>query len=68
MRGFQDDRAKGKFKTWHFTTVRDTISTHYRKQSRRPITAAQTELIAESWPLGFRLMFSPQQEVLASKI
>ena len=42
MHGFQYDPQKGKFKTWLFTAVRNAICTHYRKASRRPITASET--------------------------
>ena len=45
MRGFQYDPSKGKFKTWLFTAVRNAISTHFRKQSRRPVTVAETQLM-----------------------
>jgi len=45
MRGFQYDPSKGKFKTWLFTAVRNTMNSHFRKQSRRPVTAAETQLM-----------------------
>lgn len=41
----QYDPARGKFKAWLFTTVRNAISSHFRKQSRRPLTVAETGLL-----------------------
>jgi RNA polymerase sigma factor (sigma-70 family) len=41
----QYDPEKGKFKAWLFTTVRNAISTHFRKLSRAPLTISETSLL-----------------------
>ena len=46
MQGFHYDPGKGAFKAWLFTCLRHAIGDHYRKQSRRPITAAETLLVS----------------------
>ena len=42
MENFEYDPKKGKFKGWLFTAVRNAISSHFRKKSRRPETVADT--------------------------
>lgn len=44
MKGFEYDPEKGKFKGWLFTAVRHAISRHFKKQARRPLTAADTRV------------------------
>jgi RNA polymerase sigma factor (sigma-70 family) len=41
----QYDPKRGKFRAWLFTSVRNAISTHFRKQARVPLTAAETTLL-----------------------
>ena len=55
MENFEYDPKKGKFKGWLFTAVRNAISSHFRKKSRRPETVADT-LVLES------LESDPQEE------
>lgn len=45
MENFEYDPEKGKFKGWLFTAVRNAISAHYRKMSKRPVTAAETGMV-----------------------
>ena len=45
MVNFEYDPEKGKFKGWLFTAVRNAISGHFRKKSRRPDTVADTLLL-----------------------
>jgi len=45
MRGFEYDPAKGKFKSWLFTVVRNALRNYFRKQSRHPVTAANTQMV-----------------------
>jgi len=45
LKGFQYDPEKGKFKGWLFTSLRNAIGNHFRKQSKRPITAAETRMV-----------------------
>ncbi len=45
MKGFEYDPAKGKFKAWLFTVLRNAISTHFRKAGRAPVTTRETMLI-----------------------
>ncbi len=45
MRSFKYDPAKGKFKGWLFTATRNSISKHFRNQSRRPVTASDTKML-----------------------
>ena len=46
MPGFQYDPEKGRFKGWLFTAVRNAISAHFRKASRRPVTPGETRLLS----------------------
>ena len=41
----QYDPAKGKFRAWLFTTLRNTVFTHYRKRARVPLTPGETAVI-----------------------
>lgn len=41
----QYDPTRGKFRAWLFTTVRNAISTYYRKMARVPLTVAETTLL-----------------------
>lgn len=45
MRGFEYDPAKGTFKSWLFTVLRNAISTHFRKENRKPLTPGETQLV-----------------------
>ena len=45
MRGFAYDPAKGTFRGWLFTALRNAIFRHYKKQARRPVTAAETRFV-----------------------
>lgn len=45
MKGFEYDPSKGKFKGWLFTAVRNAIGRHFKKQSRLPLTAADTRIV-----------------------
>ena len=45
MKGFEYDPEKGKFKGWLFTSLRNAISNHFRKASRRPKTARETRMV-----------------------
>jgi RNA polymerase sigma factor (sigma-70 family) len=42
MENFEYDPAKGKFKAWLFTAVRNAVGKHFRKQSQRPLSVAET--------------------------
>jgi len=44
MRGFEYDPAKGKFKGWLFTATRNSISKHFKRQARRPVTASDSRM------------------------
>ncbi len=47
MKGFEYDPQKGKFKGWLFTAVRNAIGKHFKKASKRPITAAETRMLQQ---------------------
>ena len=40
--GFEYDPEKSNFRGWLFTAIRHAIGRHYKKQARRPLTAADT--------------------------
>ena len=44
LKNFQYDPEKGKFKGWLFTSLRNAISSHFRKQAKTPITTSDTNL------------------------
>lgn len=45
MGEFRYDPEKGKFKAWLFTAVRNVTYRHFRNQSKRPLTASETQLV-----------------------
>jgi len=45
IKGFVYDPTRGKFKGWLFTILRNTVSNHFRKASRAPVTAAETKML-----------------------
>lgn len=42
---FDYDPARGRFKTWLFTCLRNAIASHFRKENRKPLTPGQTQLL-----------------------
>lgn len=47
MKGFDYDPARGAFRAWLFTVVRNAISSHFRKANRMPLGAHQTQIIQQ---------------------
>ena len=45
MKNFVYDPEKGKFKGWLFTAMRNAIGRHFKKQSRQPLTPADTLIV-----------------------
>ncbi|MGJ8725706.1 MAG: RNA polymerase sigma factor [Roseibacillus sp.] len=63
LKTFQYDPAKGRFKAWLFTVLRNAINGHFRKASRTPDTTsepflleqAQDEDLEMDWDRDYRL-------------
>jgi len=45
MKNFEYDPVKGKFKGWLFTALRRTLGNHFKAQAKRPLTAADTQML-----------------------